>query len=189
MPAGDTVVMGVAALGVASISAADSTGTNVYHLDVSRPYAGPGPCTSAILTSKLTSPLSQGQTITVSLGKKADAWGFAADVWKGLSGTVDAVGVADSNGTTSGTPSVATGAATTQPTEAVIGVACTTGNPTISGGSGYTPSAMLRMVGPINKRDLGDEFKTVSGGGEPDRDVHVGVGSELVRSHRVLPLT
>jgi hypothetical protein len=156
------VVLGVAALGVPSISAADSTGTNVYHLDVSRTYAGSGPCTSAILTSRLTSPLSAGQTITVRLGKKADAWGFAADIWNGLSGTVDAIGAADSNGTTSLTPSVTTGAATTQPSEAVIGVACTTGNPKISGGSSYTPSSMLRMVGPINKRDLGDEFKTVS---------------------------
>jgi N-acetylglucosamine-6-sulfatase len=162
VPAGDTVVLGVATVGIPSISATDSTGTNVYHLDVSRPYAGTGPCTSAIVRSKLTSPLSQGQTITVRLVGKANAWGFAADAWAGLSGAVDATGRADSASVASKAPSVTSGASTTQPREAVIAVACTTANPTISAGSGYAPSAMLRMVGTMNKHDLGDEFKTVS---------------------------
>ena len=70
--------------------------------------------------------------------------------------------MADSKSKASKTPSVSTGASTTEPQEAVIAAACTTGNPTIEVGSGYTPSGMLRMVGTINKRDLGDEFKTVS---------------------------
>lgn len=162
--AGDTVILGVASGGVASISATDSNG-NTYHLDATRPYNGAGPCTSAILSAKLTSPLAPGQAITVSLSKKTNVWGFAADDWAGLSGTLDKTGTADSNGKKSKTASASTGGSTTQAHEAVVAVSCTTGNPTISAGSGFTPSALLRMVGPANSRDLGDAFKTASAAG------------------------
>jgi arylsulfatase A-like enzyme len=163
VPAGDTIVIGVSAIGTPTVSAQDGAG-NAYHLDVSRPYAGAGPCTSAILSSRLTSPLAAGQTITVKLGKKAVVWGFGADEWTGLTG-LDRTGGADSAGTRSKAPSVATGAATSQAGEAVVAVTCTTGNPVLSAGASYAPSAMLKMAGAANKRGLGIEFKSAAAAG------------------------
>jgi N-acetylglucosamine-6-sulfatase len=165
VPVGDTVVLSVAATGSLVVSAKDAA-ANAYQA-IENPYGGTGPCTSAILTSTLTHPLTAGQKITVSLSRSSGAWGFDSDQWRGLTGGVDRSGTAASNGTSSTTPSVSVAAPTADTDEAVIAATCTTANPTISAGSGFTPGAMLSIVGATNKRGLGSEYTTVSGSASP----------------------
>ena len=162
--AGDTVLLGVAALGSVTVSGASDSAGNTYHVDVMRAFDGTGPCTSALISGPVTNPLSQGQTITVTVSQ-GKAWGFAADEWSGLAGAVDQTGAADSNSVSGTTVSVSTAAATTASNEAVVAATCTTVNPGISAGSGYMLTRDLKLAYGTARRELGDESKVVSATG------------------------
>jgi hypothetical protein len=161
VPVGDTVVMAISAQGVVDITnVADAEG-NTYHVDVARPYGGTAACTSAIVSARLSTALSAGDTIsvTVSSGK---SWGFSADRWTGISGGVDATGSADSGSTTGSAVAVSTTAATSAAHEGVIGVTCIAAQPGFAVGSGYALSRDLLMTYKETRREMGVEYAVVS---------------------------
>jgi hypothetical protein len=161
VPVGDTVMMAVSAQGVVDITNVADTEGNTYHVDVARPYGGTAACTSAIVSARLSTALSAGDTIsvTVSSGK---AWGFSADRWTGISGGVDAMGSADSGSTTGSAVAVSTTSATSAAPEAVIGVACIAAQPGFTVGSGYALSRDLLMTYKETRREMGAEYAVVS---------------------------
>jgi N-acetylglucosamine-6-sulfatase len=164
VPSGDTVILGLAGQGAAHVTSVNDTAGNIYHVDVIRSYAGTGPCTSALISAPVTQALSQGQTITVTLDK-GNAWGFVADDWRGITGTLDRTGQADSNSAASASVSVSTVGSTTQSNEAVASATCVAGVSGVTAGNGYVLTVDLQITSGTNKRELGAEYMTVGATG------------------------
>jgi hypothetical protein len=147
----------------ATVVGATDTAGNTYQVDATRSFAGTGACNSAIVSAHLATPLAAGDTITVTMSSGAP-WGFVADQWTGIAGTVDQTGGADSGNTAASTVTVSTNGSTSAANEAVIATTCLGGLSSISAGSGYTLSRDLAISGTA-KRELGVEFATTTSAG------------------------
>jgi N-acetylglucosamine-6-sulfatase len=162
VPVGDVVVIAIAAQGPISVVHISDDSGNTYRIDSIRASSKVA-CTSALVSGEVTTALTAGQTIsvTVSTGK---AWGFVADDWRGIDGGADAFGAADSNGVASKTVSVSTSPGAGAG-DVVVAAACISAKPGLIAGAGFTLDKDLKITFKTTNRELGSEFGTASSSG------------------------
>jgi hypothetical protein len=157
--AGDEVVIAVGAQTNVSVASVTDSRGNPYNVDVVGQNTAAGKSTAAIVLGNVTTPLSPGDTITVSVSNGL-SWGAIAEDWTGLT-LKDQSGTAASNGTPSSSPSITTLSATTSANEAVFGVLCVAGSTTITKGSSFSNFANMNMKNGSATRVLALESRIV----------------------------
>jgi len=158
--AGDTVIVAIAAQNAISVNGVSDSKGNSYASNVVKAYSGTGKCTTALFSSQLVTGLAPGDTITVTVSQ-GNAWGFVAEEWSGLS-AFDQSGTADSGGSMTSTASVSTVGSTSISAEAVFGLACVSGNSTVTGDAGYPNFTSVSIKSGTTTRLLNLESKIVS---------------------------